>query len=117
MKLRIFEALLNKANLVGGKVPSSELPGVAAVNRNTTAVTFDSDAEYNPVYSGTFTVDDTTKIVGACVSVYLGPSAAAPTIPTTGYKLISGSYSAGKSLMYMFKVGANNQIQYTITEV
>lgn len=85
--------------------------------RNSTAVTFERNAEYYPISSGTFTVSDTGKVIGSVVCSYLNPSASAPTIPATGYTLLSGAYEAGRSLMYMFKVGANGSIQYTITKL
>jgi hypothetical protein len=93
------------------------IASVGTTVKTSATVTFERDAEYNPISSGTFTVDNTAKAVGAVVSIYLTPSATQPTIPTTGYKLIGGAYEPGKNLMYMFKVGANNQIQYTITNV
>lgn len=88
--------------------------GVAVAHRTSSALTFEQNAEYDPVLSGTFTVDAATKRIGAVVVVYLGPAAAAPSIPATGFQS-KDAYVAGKNLMYTFKVGANGSIQYTIT--
>lgn len=96
-----------------GLQSTTRLP-TTVINRSTTTVTFDNDAEYNPISSGTFTVNDSTKITGVVVCVYLTPSATAPFIPSTGYQS-NDAYVGGKNLMYTFKVGANNKIQYTIT--
>lgn len=80
-------------------------------------VVFTTDAEYSPVSGGTFTVSATGKLVGVVVSIYLTPTSTQPIIPATGFKLISGGYVANANLMYMFKVGANDQIQYFITNL
>jgi hypothetical protein len=102
-------------------VTDERTPGFAAgtslvAHRTSAAITFDRDAEYAPILSGTFTVNDSTKRIGAVVAVYLGPGATAPSIPATGYQS-KDVYVAGKNLMYMFKVGANGSIQYTITQL
>ena len=74
---------------------------------------FDRDAEYQPFYSGTFTVDTTGLKVGATVRAYLGPACTAPTLPAT-FQLLKGAYASGVNLMYSFCVGANGKIQYYI---
>jgi hypothetical protein len=89
----------------------------ATEHRITAAVTFTGNAEYNPITSGTFTVDDTRKTIGSVVTIYLGTAATEPVIPATGYKKISGSFTAGANQMYEFKVGANGLIRYTITNL
>ena len=81
--------------------------------RKATVLTFEQDAEYAPITEGTFTLDDRTKRIGAVVTAYLGPGAGQPEI--TGQFQSRDVYVPGKSLMYMFKVGANDHIQYTIT--
>lgn len=93
-------------------VDERPVPGVA--HRNGTALTFEQDAEYDPIATGTFSVDDSTKRIGAVVVAYLTPAATAPGLPAPNFQS-KDSYVAGKNLMYLFKVGANGSIQYTIT--
>jgi hypothetical protein len=78
-------------------------------------LTFNLNAEYAPVSAGTFTVDTSTKVVGAVVVVYLTPSASDPTpnLPASQFQTKS-QYTPGKNLEYVFKVGRNGFIQYTI---
>lgn len=92
-----------------------ERPVRGVAHRTGTVLTFGQDAEYDPVTEGTFTLDDRDKRIGAVVTAYLGPDATAPEIPA-GFQS-RDVYEPGKSLMYMFKVGANGAIQYTITEL
>jgi hypothetical protein len=92
-----------------------ERPVRGVAHRTGTELTFEQDAEYEPVNEGTFTLDDRGKRIGAVVVAYLGPDAKAPEIP--GGFQSRDVYEPGKSLMYMFKVGANGSIQYTITEL
>lgn len=86
--------------------------GVA--HRSGTTLTFGQDAEYDPIATGTFSVDDSTKRIGAVVVAYLTPTATAPSLPAPNFQS-KDAYVAGKNLMYIFKVGANGSIQYTIT--
>ena len=88
-------------------------PASGVAYRKTTLLTFEQDAEYEPITAGTFTVDDQNKRLGAVVTAYLGPDAEDPKI--TGRFQSRDVYVPGKNLMYMFKVGANGSIQYTIT--
>ena len=80
---------------------------------STTTIRFTQDAVYAPILGGTFALDNAGALVGTVVIAYLGPSTTAPTIPA-GYQLLSGSYVAGRDLMYSFLVGGNGKIQYTI---
>lgn len=89
-------------------------PTQSVAHRTATTLTFEQDAEYDPIATGTFSVDDSTKRIGAVVVVYLTPTAAAPTLPAPNFQSKDG-YVTGKNLMYQFKVGANGAIQYTIT--
>lgn len=91
-----------------------EQGGGGVAHRGGNALTFERDAEYDPIAAGTFTVDVGTKRVGAVVVAYLTPAAAAPALPAPAFQS-KDAYVAGKNLMYMFKVGANGSIQYTIT--
>lgn len=91
-----------------------ERPATGVAHRNGTTLTFEQDAEYDPIATGTFSVDDSTKRIGAMVVAYLMPAAAAPILPALNFQS-KDSYVAGKNLMYIFKVGANGSIQYTIT--
>ena len=91
-----------------------ERPATGVAHRTATALTFEQDAEYDPISTGTFSADDSTKRIGAVVVAYLTPAATAPTLPAPNFQS-KDSYVAGKNLMYLFKVGANGSIQYTIT--
>jgi hypothetical protein len=79
-----------------------------------TVLTFTQDTEYNPIYSGTFTVDLTDAKVGTVVFAYLGPAATKPDL-NSSFQLLAGNFSAGVGNMYAFKVSANGKIQYYIT--
>jgi hypothetical protein len=83
------------------------------VQRTGSVLSFDATAVYGPLYSGTFTVNTSTKAVGAVVTAYLGPATTQPVLPA-GFTLIGGAYTAGVDLLYMFLVGANGKIQYHI---
>jgi hypothetical protein len=83
---------------------------------NSTTVYFRNNAEYQPILSGTFTVNTTGKVVGRVVTVYLGPSATAPTLDPAQFQ-VKGAFTAGKNNEFMFKVGANGFIQCTITQL
>ena len=91
-----------------------ERPATGVAHRSGTALTFEQDAEYDPITTGTFSVDDIAKRIGAVVVAYLTPTTTEPTLPAPNFQS-KDSYVAGKNLMYLFKVGANGSIQYTIT--
>jgi hypothetical protein len=91
-----------------------ERPTIGVAHRSGPTLTFEQDAEYDPIATGTFSVDDSTKRIGAVVVAYLTPAATAPSLPAPNFQS-KDSYVAGKNLMYLFKVGANGAIQYTIT--
>lgn len=88
---------------------------VKVLHRATTTITFENNADYDPVYSGTFSVDASKKTIGAVVYAYLTPAATTPVIPTDFQPIGTQAYVVGKTLMYMFRVSANGIIQYTIT--
>ena len=78
-------------------------------------LTFEKSAEYTPISAGTFTVELARKAIGAVVVVYLTPGTSDPTINLSPAQFQTKSvYTAGKNLEYVFKVGANGFIQYTI---
>ncbi len=91
-----------------------ERPATGVAHRSGTTLTFEQNAEYDPIATGTFSVDNSTKRIGAVVVAYLTPAATAPSLPAPNFQS-KDSYVAGKNLMYQFKVGANGAIQYTIT--
>lgn len=73
---------------------ATELTTPRVVHRTTTMLTFEQDAEYAPILTGTFTVDDSAKQVGAVVVAYLGPAATPPLIPTMGFRRWASTYPA-----------------------
>ncbi|MBD2770260.1 hypothetical protein IC235_20430 [Hymenobacter sp. BT664] len=91
-----------------------ERPATGVAHRSGTVLTFEQNAEYDPISTGTFSVDDSTKRIGTVVTAYLTPTATAPTLSAPRFQS-KDSFVAGKNLMYHFKVGANGSIQYTIT--
>lgn len=90
-------------------------PTSLVVVASSAVIAFTKDAEYPPLTTGTFTVSLTGAVVGKVVVAYLNPGTTEPVLSIDNFQLISGSYAADKELMYVFKVGANGKIQYTIT--
>ncbi|TVT39638.1 hypothetical protein FNT36_18530 [Hymenobacter setariae] len=82
-----------------------------------TALLFTQDAEYAPIYSGTFTVDPTGAKVGAVVFVELGAGASQPTLSASQFKLAGGSYVSGSRNEYGFRVAASGKIHYVINQL
>jgi hypothetical protein len=105
---------------VNGAGPDASGNVVVAASSGTatpsgTVLVFTQDAEYAAIYSGTFTVDVTGAKVGAVVTAYLGPATTQPVLDPATFQLVNGYYASGLNLMYMFKVGNNGKIQYTIS--
>jgi hypothetical protein len=83
-------------------------------------VTFDRDADYDLITSGTFQVDvaATPVSVGAVVFVYLaGSGTTAPSLPADTFELVGGAFRVGVPLMFAFRVRSGTKIQYTITQL
>jgi hypothetical protein len=74
---------------------------------------FTQDAEYAPIYSGTFTVNATGAKPGTVVFAELGAGATQPALPA-GFELEGGAYVPGKRHSYGFRVSASGLIRYII---
>ena len=87
---------------------------IGAVNRGLGAVvSFDKNAQYGPITSGTFTTDITSAEMGARVDVILASTGTEPALDATVFKTTS-SYTAGVDNIYSFKVLTTGKILYTI---
>lgn len=101
----------------GLSIASSVLSVIPVTTKTSTVLTFDVDAEYTSIASGTYTLDASTKVVGVCVRVSLLVGTTAITIPTSGYqKMTTAIFDPAKENIYSFCVGANNTIQYYINQ-
>jgi hypothetical protein len=82
-----------------------------------TVISFLADAEYSPIFSGTFTVDTTTLKVGTVAFVELGPAATVPVLDPLLFELEAGRHISGRRHSYGFRVTVANKIRYVITQL
>lgn len=82
-----------------------------------TVLAFTQDAEYSPIYSGTFTVNPAGARVGTTVFVELGAAASAPSLDASVFELAGGAYASGKRNEYGFRVAASGKIHYVINQL
>lgn len=100
-------------------MPSTPTSGGAAPGVATpagTVLVFTQDAEYAPIYNGTFTVDPAGAKVGVTVFVELGAAATAPTLdPTVFERNGSRTFQPGERNEYGFRVARSGKIHYVIS--
>jgi hypothetical protein len=90
---------------------------VKAATPTGTTLVFTQDADYAPIYSGSFNVDPTGAVVGKVVFVELAAAASQPTLDPAMFELTAGSYASGKRNEYGFRVAASGNIHYVINQL
>jgi hypothetical protein len=101
----------------GGTVITT--PGATGpVQRTGTVLAFDKEADYAELFSGTFTVDTSTKTPGIVVKALLAAGCSAISLPSTDFERVgTGAFVDGAAHLYLFSTStATGKIQYTINQ-